>query len=103
NRLGIGELRQKLRRYERADLDLAHPRGVLGVEPGDLLFGRQDLGDALQAVAEPNLADMGMLAHSLLPSGIVRTKASPGVPSGQWPQTTCSGVRTQASSVSASS
>ncbi len=59
DRLGIGELRQELRRDKRADLDLAHPGGVLGIEPGDLLLGRQDLGDALQSVAEPHFADMG--------------------------------------------
>ena len=68
--LGIGELRQQLGRDERADLDLPHTGGVLGLEPGDLLLGRQDLGDALQAVAEPDFAHMGLLGHSFLPKGI---------------------------------
>ncbi len=67
--LGVGELREELGRDERADLDLTHAGGVLGIEPGDLLFSRQDLGDALQAIAEPDFADMGMLAHSFLPIG----------------------------------
>src|SRR5208282_5224623 len=69
-----------LGRDKRADFDLTHAGGVLGVEPGELLFGRQDLGDALQAVAEPDFADMGTLAHSLLPAGILRPKARPATP-----------------------
>ncbi len=66
DRLGVGELRQELRRDKRADLDLAHPGAVLGIEPGDLLLGRHDFGDALQSVAEPHFADMGAFAHSFL-------------------------------------
>jgi hypothetical protein len=63
---GIGELREQLGRDERAHFDLAQAGGVRRLEPGDLLCGRQDLGDALQTVAEPDFADMGMLGHLLL-------------------------------------
>ena len=66
DRLCVGELRQQLGRDKRADLDIAHPGGVLGIEPGELLLGRHDLGDALQSVAEPHFADMGTFAHSFL-------------------------------------
>ncbi len=103
HRLGIGELRQQFGRDERADLDLAHPGGVLGVDPGDLLLGRHDLGDALQPVAQAHFADKGTFAHSLLPIMTAGPEASPGAPSGQPSQTTCSGVSAQISSVSASS
>src|ERR1700751_986829 len=64
--LGVGELWQERRRDKRADLDLAHPRSMLGIEPGDFLLGRHDFGDALQSVAEPHLTDMGAFAHSFL-------------------------------------
>ena len=67
DRLGVGELRQQLWRDKRADLDLAHPGGMLGVEPGDLLLGRHDFGEALQPVAHADFADKGGFAHSLLP------------------------------------
>ena len=103
HRLGIGELRQELGRDKRADLDLAHPGGVFGIEPGDLLLGRHDLGDALQSVAEPDFADMGTFAHSFLHARACSIKASPGGAPGQRSHTTCSGVSAQASSVSASS
>ncbi len=65
DRLGVGELRQQLRRHKRGDLDLAHPGGVFGVEPGQLRLGRHDLGDALQAVAHPDFADCNPVFHSL--------------------------------------
>ena len=63
--LGVGELRQEFGRDKRTDFDLAHAGGVFGVEPGDFLFRRQDLGNALQAVAEPDFANMGTLCHFL--------------------------------------
>src|SRR5207248_1747060 len=70
HRLGVGELRQELRRDERRDLDLAHPGGVFGVEPGELGLGRQDMGDALQAVAHPDFADLYAVAHLSPPAAI---------------------------------
>src|SRR5215469_328200 len=66
DRFGVGELRQQLRRNKGTDLDLADTGGMLSLEPSDLLFGRHDVGDALEPVAEPDFADKGMLAHPLL-------------------------------------
>ena len=83
HRFGIGELRQELRRDERADLDLAHAGGEFGVQPGDLLLGRHDFGEALEAVAQPDLADIGTLAHSSLRAIRCWRKAKPGAPPGQ--------------------
>ena len=62
---GVGQLRQQLRRHERADLDIAHPGRVFGIEPRQFRLGRHDLGDALQAVAHPDLADRHAVVHSL--------------------------------------
>jgi len=104
DRLGIGELWQELGRDKGADLDLAHTRGMLGVEPGYLLLGRHNLGEALQPVAEPDFADIGTLAHSTLQERtLLLNEARPGAAPGQRSQTTCSGVSAQTSSVSASS
>ncbi len=82
DRFGVGELRQQFWRDKRGDLDLAHPGGVLGVEPGQLLLGRHDLGEALQAVAHADLADKGTFAHFLLPM-MLSQKANPPASSGQ--------------------
>src|SRR5215469_12590711 len=101
---GVGELRQELGRDERADLDLTHAGGVLSLEPCNLLFGRHDLGEALESVAEPDFADIGTLAHSFLQARtLLLIKARPGAAPRQRSQTTCSGVSAQTSSVSASS
>ena len=54
---GVGELRQELRRNERADLDLALAGGVRGANPGLLALGRQHGADALQPVAQADFAD----------------------------------------------
>ena len=53
---GVGKLRQQAGRHERADLDLAQP-GRMGVaDPVELAGGRQDRRDALQAIAQTDLA-----------------------------------------------
>jgi hypothetical protein len=44
------------RRHERADLDLAQAGGMGAAQPFDLVGGRQRAGDALQAVAQADLA-----------------------------------------------
>ena len=67
HRFDVGELRQQFGRDEGAYLDFAHPGGIFGVEPGDLVLGRQDLGEALQPVAQADFADKGRFAHLHLP------------------------------------
>jgi hypothetical protein len=52
-------LRQQPRRHEGADLDLAQARGVGGANPLHLLRGGQRAGDALQAIAQADLANDG--------------------------------------------
>ena len=68
----VGQLRQQARRHERADLDLALAGGVGLADPLELASGREDGGDALQAVAQADLADhdvRGEAGHCLSPSG----------------------------------
>jgi hypothetical protein len=56
---GVGELRQQTGRHEGADFDLALS-GVVGIaNPFDLLRRGQHPGDALQAVAQSDLANDG--------------------------------------------
>jgi hypothetical protein len=56
---GVGQLRQQARRHEGADLDLAQACRVGGANPFHLLRGGQRAGDALQAVAQADLANHG--------------------------------------------
>ena len=68
---GVGELRQEMRRDERADLDLALAGFPGAADPLDLALGRQHRLDALQAVAEADFADhdsRGELLHVLSPN-----------------------------------
>ena len=65
--LGVGELRQQLRRHERADLDLPHAGRVLGLDPGELLVGRHHGLDVLQPVAQADLVDFDALGHGCSP------------------------------------
>src|SRR5262249_4191100 len=61
--LGVGELRQQLRRHERAHLDVAHTRGVLGLDPRNLQVGRHNRLDALNAVTKADFADLEVFGH----------------------------------------
>ena len=54
---GVGQLRQEARRHERADLDLAQPGGMGAAQPFELQLRGQDAGDALQSIAQPDLAN----------------------------------------------
>jgi len=53
----VSQLRQPLRRHERADLDLALARRMGIAHPFTLARGRNDRGDALPAVAQTDLAN----------------------------------------------
>jgi len=64
--LGVGELRQQLRRHERAHLDIAHAGRDFGLDPGELQICRHDRLDVLDAVAQPDFADLDEFGHELL-------------------------------------
>jgi hypothetical protein len=75
----VGKLWQEARRNERADLDLALACRPRVANPLDLVLGGQNARDALQAVAQPYLADddRGDGAHALPPRVHMRTNSLP--------------------------
>ena len=54
----IGHLRHEPGRHEGCDFEVAHPAGMLGINPGDLVLCRQHAIENLQAIAQADFHDL---------------------------------------------
>ncbi|MNS56894.1 hypothetical protein D3C72_897670 [compost metagenome] len=75
---GIGQLRQQVRRHERADFQLTQAGRVRAANPRFLAGRGQDGADALQAVAQTDFADHGLAGEGVGHGSRGRGEASLG-------------------------